>query len=641
MPHSLPAFRCVCGGSARIPVLVAVLAMLLGGTPVGRAAPADCRPSTSSCTTSARRGDYAGWQLEVGGVTTRSPARTPTAGSPGSSAAGRAQRRVPRGRRERGRRTIDRSSSIRRGGEIWLRRATGRSTPPAPAATGNVTVHYGRPDGSTPAGACTCGATASAPARAHRVGQPAASRTARTPSARSGTCRWATPTKPVNFIVHSGDDEGPGADLTLDTDRQGEAWIRVRRRDGAPDPGRRRAHGGPALPPGRRRLRRLGPARLGRRGRPRPTGRRRCRRERTTRTARSSGCRWPTAPPAWPTSSTRATPRTCPTTSPSTSPTVGHEVWLLSGQPRYLLPACRRGAARHRPDQGKRAVWLDRATVAWNGPGHTDGRRVRAASTSPTGGIVHCGRRGGRRRRRSGSTRSRQRAHRGAAAKYPHLWAYTAFAVDPADRDQVAEALRGQVVVAERDHDGRLTLRHRRCRSPGVLDDVYAGRDRGALGPTFAGGRPTLAVWAPTARTVELELFDTPDRRPPTVVGDAPRRRHRRLVGHRRADLERASTTGSGSPPGSRPRRRSSPRRSPTRTRWPWRPTPPTARSSTWPTRRWPRPGWRGLRKPAAAGAGRRSRSCRVRDFSIADDVGAGRAARAPTWRSPTRRRRA
>jgi pullulanase/glycogen debranching enzyme len=40
----------------------------------------------------------------------------------------------------------------------------------------------------------------------------------------------------------------------------------------------------------------------------------------------------------------------------------------------------------------------------------------------------------------------------------------------------------------------------------GALDDLHTGATRADLGPTFHKGRPTLAVWAPTAQNVSLEL---------------------------------------------------------------------------------------------------------------------------------------
>ena len=45
---------------------------------------------------------------------------------------------------------------------------------------------------------------------------------------------------------------------------------------------------------------------------------------------------------------------------------------------------------------------------------------------------------------------------------------------------------------------------------PGVLDDLYAYD--GDLGPVFFGDEPVVTLWAPTAKSVSLRLFDTPDR---------------------------------------------------------------------------------------------------------------------------------
>lgn len=71
---------------------------------------------------------------------------------------------------------------------------------------------------------------------------------------------------------------------------------------------------------------------------------------------------------------------------------------------------------------------------------------------------------------------------------------------------------------------------------PGVLDDLYADAAAGQpLGVSFAAGVPTLRVWAPTARSVSVELFadastsGTPTVRPLTrgpggtwsITGDA------------------------------------------------------------------------------------------------------------------------
>ena len=91
-------------------------------------------------------------------------------------------------------------------------------------------------------------------------------------------------------------------------------------------------------------------------------------------------------------------------------------------------------------------------------------------------------------------------------AKYPHLKDYPAFATDVRDHSRVRESLRGQLTVTQRAADGTL-LATTGVQTQGVLDDLYSARAvKASLGPVFAHGRPTLSLWAPTARTVSLEL---------------------------------------------------------------------------------------------------------------------------------------
>ena len=42
---------------------------------------------------------------------------------------------------------------------------------------------------------------------------------------------------------------------------------------------------------------------------------------------------------------------------------------------------------------------------------------------------------------------------------------------------------------------------------PGVLDDLYAGAAQRSLGPIWNGNQPTLALWAPTAQAVSVNLY--------------------------------------------------------------------------------------------------------------------------------------
>ena len=91
-------------------------------------------------------------------------------------------------------------------------------------------------------------------------------------------------------------------------------------------------------------------------------------------------------------------------------------------------------------------------------------------------------------------------------AKYPHLAALPAFGIDSSDLARVPAALRGQLAVSADDADGNLVTATG-VQIPGVLDDLYANDAR--LGPTFSGGVPTLRVWAPTAHSVRLRLYDS------------------------------------------------------------------------------------------------------------------------------------
>ncbi|GAA4552522.1 pullulanase-type alpha-1,6-glucosidase [Streptomyces collinus] len=180
----------------------------------------------------------------------------------------------------------------------------------------------------------------------------------------------------------------------------------------------------------------------------------------------------------------------------------GHEVWLVNGQEKYLVPQPAGSAAALDLTTSK-AVWIDRNTLAWNG---SDA----AASTQ----LLYS---------RDGSIAAKDGALTGDAkwlrlskgeltdaqkATFPHLKEYDAWTVDPRDRDRVREALRGQVVATQHAANGAV-LAATGVQIAGVLDDLYPGATKADLGPTFSKGRPTLSVWAPTAQQVSLEIGDS------------------------------------------------------------------------------------------------------------------------------------
>ncbi|MFI9543391.1 pullulanase-type alpha-1,6-glucosidase [Streptomyces sp. NPDC052016] len=177
----------------------------------------------------------------------------------------------------------------------------------------------------------------------------------------------------------------------------------------------------------------------------------------------------------------------------------GHEVWLLNGQEKPLLPQPAGSAAAVDLTTSK-AVWIDRDTVAWNGSdaaASTQLRYSRTGSIKAENGTLTSTDERRLRLDKTGLTDAQK-------AKFPHLKDYTAWSVDPRDRDRVREALRGQLVASQQAANGAV-LAATGVQIAGVLDDLYdaTGAD---LGPTFHQGRPTLAVWAPTAQSVSLEL---------------------------------------------------------------------------------------------------------------------------------------
>ncbi|MBE8475826.1 pullulanase-type alpha-1,6-glucosidase [Streptomyces justiciae] len=178
----------------------------------------------------------------------------------------------------------------------------------------------------------------------------------------------------------------------------------------------------------------------------------------------------------------------------------GHEVWLLNGQEKYLLPQPAGSAAALDLTTSK-AVWIDRNTVAWNGSDAAASTQLlysHDGSIAVKDGTLTSDDERWLRLSKTSLTDAQKE-------KFPHLKAYTAWTVDPRDRDRVREALSGQVVASQRAANGAV-LAATGVQIAGVLDDLYASATDADLGPTFSKGRPTLSVWAPTAQSVKLEL---------------------------------------------------------------------------------------------------------------------------------------
>ncbi|MDF6021528.1 pullulanase-type alpha-1,6-glucosidase [Streptomyces sp. JH34] len=178
----------------------------------------------------------------------------------------------------------------------------------------------------------------------------------------------------------------------------------------------------------------------------------------------------------------------------------GHEVWMLGGMSGYLLP---QAGGVPTPDLTKaEAQWIDADTVVWKVKA-TDATSQQLVYAKNGGISVVDGALSDEgqwlRLAATGLTEAQK-------AKYPHLKDYPAFTVDTRDRDRVRESLRGQLIATQRAANGAL-LAATGVQTAGVLDELYGKAASGAaLGPVFRKGGPTLSVWAPTARTVSLEL---------------------------------------------------------------------------------------------------------------------------------------
>lgn len=165
-------------------------------------------------------------------------------------------------------------------------------------------------------------------------------------------------------------------------------------------------------------------------------------------------------------------------------------------------------AGEARPSlQVRTAHWLTPDTIAWNLGGEPAEHTYQLAA-APTGGLS-----AGPTGIAGGAVIPLSYDPDGLSAelkaRFPHLAALGVLRVPEAWAGRAAELLRGQVAVAALDSDGTLTDATG-LQIPGVLDSLYAAKaTRSDLGPVFVGRTPTLSVWAPTAQTVAVELYDT------------------------------------------------------------------------------------------------------------------------------------
>jgi pullulanase-type alpha-1,6-glucosidase len=153
---------------------------------------------------------------------------------------------------------------------------------------------------------------------------------------------------------------------------------------------------------------------------------------------------------------------------------------------------------------GERAAqWLRRGLVAWDLPDVRDGFSYRLFR-APQGGLeIVDGEVVG------GSSFPLQLDPAGlptsVLADFPQLGSYEALRLPTTAQAQAKAMLTGQVAVASYDASGAL-VDATGVQVPGVLDDIYRGAAHRKLGVTWSGSTPRLAVWAPTAKRVDLVI---------------------------------------------------------------------------------------------------------------------------------------
>lgn len=95
-----------------------------------------------------------------------------------------------------------------------------------------------------------------------------------------------------------------------------------------------------------------------------------------------------------------------------------------------------------------------------------------------------------------------------AAAKFPHLSGLSGFKLPEDARAKLPAILKSQIAVSITDDKGKL-IDITSPQLPGVLDELHAAKaSTVALGPSIDPNGATIRVWAPTARSVQLRLFE-------------------------------------------------------------------------------------------------------------------------------------
>jgi pullulanase-type alpha-1,6-glucosidase len=197
--------------------------------------------------------------------------------------------------------------------------------------------------------------------------------------------------------------------------------------------------------------------------------------------------------------------------------TYGYEVWQLSGEdpsnpdePHYVLPIV--GAAVAGGDLDlQQAHWVSADTIVW------------AAADDPSADYALCHAPSGGMTLGAGGIEGGTCIDLGPGTPYPagvdgfrHLAGMSTLTIPAGSLGDVPSILTGQIAVQA--IKGGVRIDATGLQIPGVLDDLYATDV--PLGVVWNGTMPTLRLWAPTAKSVMLHVFDNAD--PATASATLP-----------------------------------------------------------------------------------------------------------------------
>ncbi|MCP3976215.1 MAG: pullulanase-type alpha-1,6-glucosidase, partial [bacterium] len=186
----------------------------------------------------------------------------------------------------------------------------------------------------------------------------------------------------------------------------------------------------------------------------------------------------------------------------------GYEVWQVTGEnpsdasePHYVLPIVGAAAAPGDIDE-QRAYWVSENTIVWAAGG--DPATDYSLCHAPTGGMTlgAVGVEGG-----TCITLNPGAPFPANEDGFIHLAGLPTLVIPAGSLGDVPTMLTSQLAVLATDGGARLDATG--LQIPGVLDDLYA--TDAPLGVVWDGGTPTLRVWAPTAKSVTLHVFDDSD----------------------------------------------------------------------------------------------------------------------------------